>query len=131
MSKVRLVVVGNGMVGHCFIELIEQADPGRYEITRAEPRPAYDRVHLSSHFSPSPAKISPRRNPASTTKHGIRLLLGEAVKKSTGPTAKCTPTRALWSGYDKAGAGHRLLPWVPPIAGSQHHESSSIAPSRI
>ena len=34
MSKVRLVVVGNGMVGHRFIEeLIERADPGRYEIT--------------------------------------------------------------------------------------------------
>lgn len=28
MSKVRLVVVGNGMVGHRFIEeLIERADP--------------------------------------------------------------------------------------------------------
>ncbi len=70
MSKVRLVVVGNGMVGHRFIEeLIERADPGRYEITvfGAEPRPAYDRVHLSSYFSHHTSEISPSSNPASTT----------------------------------------------------------------
>lgn len=70
MSKVRLVVVGNGMVGHRFIEeLIERADPGRYEITvfGAEPRPAYDRVHLSSYFSHHTSEDLSSSNPASTT----------------------------------------------------------------
>ncbi len=70
MSKVRLVVVGNGMVGHRFIEeLIERADPGRYEITvfGAEPVPPTI-ASISPPTSPiTPAKISPSSNPASTT----------------------------------------------------------------
>ena len=43
----RVVVVGNGMVGHRFVELAA-AEPGP-EITvfGEEPRAAYDRVHLS------------------------------------------------------------------------------------
>ena len=71
MSKVRLVVVGNGMVGHRFIEeLIERADPGRYEITvfgAENPVPPT----IASISPPTslitPAKISPSSNPASTT----------------------------------------------------------------
>lgn len=69
MSKVRLAVIGNGMVGHRFIEeLIEQADPDRFEITvfGAEPRPAYDRVHLSSYFSHHTSEDLSSSNPVST-----------------------------------------------------------------
>lgn len=54
MSRVKLAVVGNGMVGHRFIEdLLDKADKDQFEITVfcEEPRIAYDRVHLSSYFS--------------------------------------------------------------------------------
>ncbi|KOO12170.1 hypothetical protein AKJ18_25345, partial [Vibrio xuii] len=54
MSTLKLVVVGNGMVGHRYIEdLVEKTDASRYEITVfcEEARVAYDRVHLSSYFS--------------------------------------------------------------------------------
>ncbi|MHC6800083.1 hypothetical protein ACYTR9_07180, partial [Vibrio antiquarius] len=54
MSKLKLVVIGNGMVGHRYIEdLVEKADISNMEITVfcEEPRVAYDRVHLSSYFS--------------------------------------------------------------------------------
>ncbi|MDN6089838.1 MAG: hypothetical protein L0I67_11610, partial [Enterobacterales bacterium] len=54
MSKIRLAIIGNGMVGHRFIEeLLEKAEPNQFEITVfcEEPRVAYDRVHLSSYFS--------------------------------------------------------------------------------
>lgn len=52
----RLVVVGNGMVSHRFLELVaarQQANEGpRYQVTLVgeEPRLAYDRVGLSSFF---------------------------------------------------------------------------------
>lgn len=53
--KQRIVVVGNGMVGHHFVEQLVQEDPNRdqYDITvlSAESRLAYDRVHLSEYFS--------------------------------------------------------------------------------
>ena len=53
-QKQRIVVVGNGMVGHRFVEeLCDRLDSASVEITIfcAEPRLAYDRVHLSSYFS--------------------------------------------------------------------------------
>ncbi len=53
MSKMKLVVIGNGMVGHRYIEdLVEKTDVTNMDITVfcEEPR-AYDRVHLSSYFS--------------------------------------------------------------------------------
>ena len=44
----KIVVVGNGMVGHHFVD--EMAKHEGYEITvlSAEDRLAYDRVHLSA-----------------------------------------------------------------------------------
>ncbi|MCV5663221.1 hypothetical protein OFN50_29755, partial [Escherichia coli] len=54
MSKLKLVVIGNGMVGHRYIEdLVEKTDVSQMDITGfcEEPRDAYDRVHLSSYFS--------------------------------------------------------------------------------
>ncbi len=54
MSKMKLVVIGNGMVGHRYIEdLVEKTDVANMDITVfcEEPRVAYDRVHLSSYFS--------------------------------------------------------------------------------
>lgn len=59
MSKLRLAIIGNGMVGHRFIEeLLEKAEPNQFEITVfcEEPRVAYDRVHLSSYFRITPLK---------------------------------------------------------------------------
>lgn len=50
----KIIVVGNGMVGYKFCEkLREKAGPEELEITvyGEEPRPAYDRVHLSDYFN--------------------------------------------------------------------------------
>src|SRR6478672_9020263 len=49
----RLVVVGNGMVGHRFVDELRTRDTaGRWQVTVVgdESRPAYDRVALSSWF---------------------------------------------------------------------------------
>ena len=51
-GKVRVVVVGNGMVGHHFVEqLTKQSIDTEITVLSAEPRLAYDRVHLSEYFS--------------------------------------------------------------------------------
>ena len=54
MSKQRVVVVGNGMVGHKFVDNLIQAETtDHYEVVAfsEEPRLAYDRVQLSSWFT--------------------------------------------------------------------------------
>lgn len=54
MSKQHLVVIGNGMVGHHFLEQL-MASPAaatyHLRVFGAEQHPAYDRVHLSDYFS--------------------------------------------------------------------------------
>jgi len=48
----RIIVVGNGMVGYKFCEkLRKQGVAAEVIVYGEEPRPAYDRVHLSSFFS--------------------------------------------------------------------------------
>ena len=55
IKKHKVVVVGNGMVGHHFVEQLTQLRTANQaiEITvlSAESRLAYDRVHLSEYFS--------------------------------------------------------------------------------
>src|SRR3954465_3075315 len=54
MRRDRLVVVGNGMVGHRFVDALRSRDKDRrwgVTILGEEPRPAYDRVALSSWFT--------------------------------------------------------------------------------
>ena len=50
----RVVVIGNGMVGYKFCEKLvaKEKNEQRFVLTvfGEEPRPAYDRVHLSAYF---------------------------------------------------------------------------------
>lgn len=53
----RVIVVGNGMVGYKFCEKLRSRSQNVEIIVYGEePRPAYDRVHLSSYFSGSTAE---------------------------------------------------------------------------
>ena len=49
----KIVVVGHGMVGQKFLESLGECAPCDAEVTVLceEPRPAYDRVHLSEFFN--------------------------------------------------------------------------------
>ena len=58
MSRERLLVIGNGMVGQRFLEqLTSRVGADAFEITvfGEEPRAAYDRVALTSWFGPPAA----------------------------------------------------------------------------
>lgn len=76
MSKVRLAIIGNGMVGHRFIEdLLDKSDAANFDITVfcEEPRIAYDRVHLSSYFSHHTAEELSLVREGFYEKHGIKV----------------------------------------------------------
>ena len=52
MAARKIVVVGNGMVGHHYVEqLLASGLELDITVLGAEPRPAYDRVHLSEFFA--------------------------------------------------------------------------------
>lgn len=80
--KERLVVVGNGMVGQRFCErFIELGNARRFALVvlSEEPRPAYDRVHLSDVLSGRPVADLGFRGRDWYAEQGIELLLDRKV----------------------------------------------------
>ena len=78
----RIIVVGNGMVGLKFCEkLITRSTEFEIIIYGEEPRPAYDRVHLSSFFSGSSAEDLLLTPSSWYEDNKIRLHTGELVTK--------------------------------------------------
>ena len=76
----RIVIVGNGMVGYKLCEKLKKHQvTAKIIVYGEEPRPAYDRVHLSSYFNGTTAEDL-QMAPASWYKEqGIELHLGELV----------------------------------------------------
>ena len=76
----KVIVVGNGMVGYKFCEKLV-ARSGEFKIVAygEEPRPAYDRVHLSSYFSGSSADDLLMVDRSWYDDHNIELHTGELV----------------------------------------------------
>lgn len=76
----RVIVVGNGMVGYKFCEKLRNRSK-EIEVTvfGEEPRPAYDRVHLSSFFSGSSAEDLLMAPLTWYKENNITLHLGQLV----------------------------------------------------
>jgi nitrite reductase (NADH) large subunit len=113
----KLVVIGNGMVGHKLLE--ELADRPGLDITVLceEPRPAYDRVHLSEFFSGKTAEDLSLVAPGFFDKPSLDLRLNaKAVGIDTA--AKCVRTASGQSvAYDKLVLATGSYPFVPPVPG--------------
>ncbi|QRG84751.1 nitrite reductase large subunit NirB [Vibrio diabolicus] len=123
MSKLKLVVIGNGMVGHRYIEdLVEKADISNMEITVfcEEPRVAYDRVHLSSYFSHHTADELSLVKEGFYEKHGINMLIGERAININRENRIVYSSTGREVQYDKLILATGSFPFVPPIKG---HES--------
>src|SRR5579875_3371761 len=78
-ARMRIVVVGNGMVGQRFLERVTAAGSFDITVVGEEPRPAYDRVQLSSFFSGKSAEDLNLAPPGFFAQHGITLHLNERV----------------------------------------------------
>ena len=121
MSTVKLAIIGNGMVGHRFIEeLIDKAEPGQFEITVfcEEPRVAYDRVHLSAYFSHHTAEELSLVREGYYEKHGVRVLLGERAITLNRQEKVIHSSSGRAVAYDKLILATGSYPWIPPIQGS-------------
>ena len=121
----RLVVVGNGMVGHKLLETVAelQGDPDRrgapWEIVTfaEEPRAAYDRVGLSSYFTGSTADDLSLVTPGFFERHGITVHLGDRVGSIDTAARTVTSDAGRTIGYDALVLATGSYPFVPPVTG--------------
>ncbi|TAL92398.1 MAG: nitrite reductase large subunit [Rhodanobacter sp.] len=116
----KLVVIGNGMVGHKLLEELSALRPLGLDITVLceEGRPAYDRVHLSEFFSGKSEYDLSLVTPGFFDQPGMHLRLAtravridRAIKRVTTADGEIIP-------YDKLVLAMGSTPFVPSIPGN-------------
>jgi nitrite reductase (NADH) large subunit len=120
MAKKKIVVVGNGMVGYKFCEkLIAKAGTDAFEIVvyGEEPRPAYDRVHLSSYFDGKTIEDLTLAPTSWYAANKINLILSDPVVNLDLENKKITSHHGNTEGYDFLILATGSAAFVPPIAG--------------
>ncbi len=116
----NIIVVGNGMVGYKFCEkFVEKSEAKDFKITvfGEEPRPAYDRVHLSEFFENQDAKALEMAPAAWYDDKGINLVVGERVADINRTSKTITTVKDRIFSYDYLVLATGSSPFVPPIKG--------------
>ncbi len=119
--KPTVVVVGNGMVGHKFVELMVKQDAtATYEMITfcEESRLAYDRVNLSSYFSGNSAEALSLVQPNFYDENGIHVYIGDRVAQIDRTAKIVTSANGVQIAYDKLVLATGSYPFVPPIKGN-------------
>ncbi|MBD3882483.1 nitrite reductase large subunit [Phormidium tenue FACHB-886] len=116
----NLIVVGNGMVGHKFLEqMIAKAAPDWNLITFCEePRVAYDRVNLSGFFTGKTAGDLSLVEPGFYQDHNIRIYIGDRAATIDRVQKTVTSANGVTLPYDKLVLATGSYPFVPPIKGN-------------
>ncbi len=109
----QVVVVGNGMVGHRFVELAAAIPGVAITVLGEEPRAAYDRVHLSNYFAGASASdLALPAAPSMATVH-----VGERVTAIDRESKTVRTDRGRRIGYDTLVLATGSYPFVPTIDG--------------
>jgi len=116
----KIIVVGNGMVGYKFCEkFVAQEQSKNFEITvfGEEPRPAYDRVHLSEFFENQDAKALEMAPAEWYKENGITLVVGERVSDIDRNNKTIATSKDRGFSYDYLVLATGSSAFVPPIKG--------------
>jgi nitrite reductase (NADH) large subunit len=119
--KKRIVVVGNGMVGHKFIDnLVNHPDAANYQVITfsEEPRLAYDRVQLSKYFSGSTAEDLMLTSEDYYSQKNIEFILKDKVVDLDLENKEVITASGRREAYDKLILATGSYPFVPPIPGN-------------
>jgi nitrite reductase (NADH) large subunit len=115
-----LVVAGNGMVGHRFVQAaVERGLTERFDVVVVgeEPRPAYDRVALTSFFSVESAEELSLLPSGQYDDPRVRLLLDTQVTGIARDEQKATLSSGEVLAYDVLVLATGATPFVPPVPG--------------
>ena len=121
-DKKQLVVIGNGMVGHKFLQSMVSSDVMQdYEITTfcEETRFAYDRVQLSSYFSGKTEDDLSLVEPGFFEENNITVHIGDRVSNIDRDRKVVTSANGQAIPYDKIVLATGSFPFVPPIPGHE------------
>ncbi|EWH11980.1 nitrite reductase (NAD(P)H) large subunit [Catenovulum agarivorans DS-2] len=120
-SKQRVVVVGNGMVGHHFVDQLVNQTEQEYQISvlSAEPRLAYDRVHLSEYFAGKSAEDLSLTSEAYYQSVGVNFYTNSKVTNIDKINKTVTTEQGMTLEYDKLILATGSFPFVPPIPGKE------------
>ncbi|XUO83423.1 nitrite reductase large subunit NirB [Halomonas sp. KM007] len=116
----KLIIVGNGMVGHHVVEqLVDSGALATFEVTifGEERHRAYDRVHLSEYFSGRDAQSLALCDADYYATHGITLRSGEAVTAIDREQQTVRTAQGAYP-YDQLILATGSFPFVPPIPGN-------------
>src|SRR5690554_3137319 len=122
MKQQRLAVVGNGMVGQKYLEhLVAGGLHQHYQVTVlcAEPRPAYDRVHLSAFFTGRSSEDLSRVPACFFERHGIERREGEGAEHIDLNSKTVLTSKGATLGYDRLVLATGSYPFVPPLPGCE------------
>ncbi len=122
-ARPRLVVVGNGMVGHRFVEAAaERGLLGKFEtiVLSEEKRLAYDRVNLSKWFDgKSDADLSLVAE-GQYEGLGVEVVRGDAAASLDRDQRVIRLESGRELAYDELVLATGSYPFVPPIPGKDH-----------
>ncbi|HLU57365.1 MAG TPA: nitrite reductase large subunit NirB [Pseudonocardia sp.] len=113
----ELVVVGNGMVGHRLVQAVRDRDTaGTWRITvlGEEPRPAYDRVALSSYVD---GKSADDLTLPAVSDPLVQLHLGDAAVALDRDARVVRTASGAEFRYDALVLATGSVPFVPPVPG--------------
>jgi nitrite reductase (NADH) large subunit len=118
----RIVVVGNGMVGYKFCEkLRSRSRSAEIIVYGEEPRPAYDRVHLSSFFTGTTADDLLMAPISWYRENEIELHTGELVTRINRSEKTITTHTGKTDRFDYLVLATGSSPFVPAIEGVERH----------
>ncbi|WP_142064030.1 FAD-dependent oxidoreductase [Pseudonocardia kunmingensis] len=121
MSR-RVVVAGHGMVGARFAEEVRRRDPDgrrvRLTVLGAEPRPAYNRVLLSTVLGGGlTAQATALHPPGWAARHRVDLRTGVAVTAIDRAARVVRCSDGTTERYDELVLATGSRAWLPPLEG--------------
>jgi len=116
----KIIVIGNGMVGYKFCEKLLSKSTGKYfelVVFGEETRPAYDRVHLSEFFSGKSANDLLLNTYDWYINNNIKLHLSDPIQSIDRAAKTVHSYKGITENYDVLIFATGSSAFVPPIPG--------------